>query len=429
MSVVINVENIGKQYRIGSFSSQSFRDDIQRWWAGLRGLSDPNARIQEKTEGDGRHAKTIWALKDVSFDIREGEAVGIIGRNGAGKSTLLKILSRIMLPTEGNIKIKGKISSLLEVGTGFHPELTGRENIFLNGSILGMKRADISRKIDEIVDFSGVEKFIDTPVKRYSSGMYMRLAFSVAAHLDSSILILDEVLSVGDAAFQKKSLAKMTEFYHEGHTILFVSHSMNAVRHLCKRGIFLEDGRVIADDKVDNATDLYMESIEPEVEGIPVEEQIAKLPPDPAFRFRQICLLQNGEPVKKQAVNGSPLEIIIEYDVLEASYGLRVFFDICDVDGNLIFRCFQDDDADNIETVHKGTYISKTVLPEDILLPIKYTLVVDAGIFNKRMCTPAGVQMSFDIQATGRKNRAYANDTPRGNLGLLLAWETRKLTG
>ncbi len=428
MSVVISVENLGKQYGIGSYSNRSFREDFQRWWAGLRGLTNPNARIEEKTDSS-HNGETIWALNSVSFDIKEGEAVGIIGRNGAGKSTLLKILSRITLPTEGKIKIKGRISSLLEVGTGFHPELTGRENIYLNGSILGMKRADISRKIDEIVDFSGVEKFIDTPVKRYSSGMYMRLAFSVAAHLDSSILILDEVLSVGDAAFQKKSLAKMTEFYREGHTVLFVSHSMSAVRHLCKRGIFLENGRVVSDDKIDIATKLYMESILPGVQSTSVEEQIAGLPPDPAFRFKRISLLQNGQPVKKYVGNGSPLEIIIEYDVLEPSYGLRVFFDICDVDGNLIFRCFHDDDADKIKTVQEGTYVSRTIIPENILLPIRYTLVVDAGIFNVRMCTPAGVRVSFDVQPTGRKNRAYTNDTPRGNLGLLLAWETRKLTG
>ncbi len=243
MSIVISAEHVSKNYRLGSINSGSLRDEISRKWARLLRRPDPLAIIVDTPQPPTRQ-NTLWALRDINFEIKEGESVGIIGRNGAGKSTLLKILSHITSPTEGKIKIKGRISSLLEVGTGFHPELTGRENIYLNGSILGMKRADINRKLDQIIDFSGISQFIDTPVKRYSSGMYMRLAFSVAAHLDSSILILDEVIAVGDADFQRKSLEKTENSIKSGKTVLFVSHGLSAITRLCDRGIYLEEGRV-----------------------------------------------------------------------------------------------------------------------------------------------------------------------------------------
>ncbi|MBD0255795.1 MAG: ABC transporter ATP-binding protein, partial [Cytophagales bacterium] len=242
MSVVVRVENVSKQYQLGRIGTQSLRGDLQRWWARRRGHEDPFAKVDGPANNVGTD---FWALHDVSFDIRRGEAVGIIGKNGAGKSTLLKILSRITLPTSGRVRVRGRIASLLEVGTGFNPDLTGRENIYLNGAILGMSKREVQRKFDEIVSFSGVEKFIDTPVKRYSSGMYVRLAFAVAAHLESEILILDEVLAVGDAEFQKKCLGKMDDVAHkEGRTVLFVSHSMDSVRNLCKSALLLDKGRV-----------------------------------------------------------------------------------------------------------------------------------------------------------------------------------------
>ena len=236
--VVIQTEGLGKKYQLGSFGYGSLRHDLQAWWAKARGREDPNARIGEKGRLD-LHGD-FWALKDLSFEVAQGERVGILGRNGAGKSTLLKILSQITRPTEGAVRMRGKVSSLLEVGTGFHPELTGRENVFLNGAIMGMKRREIQTKFDEIAEFAGVETFIDTPVKRYSSGMYVRLAFSVAAHLDCDILIVDEVLAVGDAEFQKKCLGKMNEISSRlGKTILFVSHQLPTLRNLCNRGSFL----------------------------------------------------------------------------------------------------------------------------------------------------------------------------------------------
>lgn len=258
MSTVIKAENLGKKYIIGHQKQRyddSLRDAMTHTarsiWQRLRHPLSPNRESIDLEE--------LWALKDVNFEVQEGERIGIIGANGAGKSTLLKILSRITEPTTGKVRIKGCVSSLLEVGTGFHPELTGRENIFLNGAILGMTRQEVKRKFDEIVAFAELEKFLDTPVKRYSSGMYVRLAFAVAAHLEPEILIVDEVLAVGDAAFQKKCLGKMQNVAKEGRTVLFVSHNLLAVRNLCSRGIVLEEGKIQLDASAQNATDYYQE--------------------------------------------------------------------------------------------------------------------------------------------------------------------------
>ncbi|MCL2380198.1 MAG: ABC transporter ATP-binding protein [Treponema sp.] len=256
-SVAVRVENLSKMYRLGVINNKFLYKDIQTWIAVKRKKEDPHSKIgEDKYRGDKDH---FWALKDISFDIKKGDRVGIIGKNGAGKSTLLKILSRITAPTEGNVKIKGKVASLLEVGTGFHGELTGRENIYLNGAILGMKKRRIDKKLDDIIAFSGIEHHIDTPVKRYSSGMYVRLAFAVAAHLDSDILIADEVLAVGDADFQKKALGKMQDLStDQGRTVFFVSHNLGSVKNLCNTGIVLEAGRIISYDAINNSIEKYI---------------------------------------------------------------------------------------------------------------------------------------------------------------------------
>jgi lipopolysaccharide transport system ATP-binding protein len=246
MSAVIKVENLSKQYRLGQVGTGSIAHDVNRFWHRVRGMEDPYLKVGEindRTVKGG--SEYVWALKDVGFEVEHGDVLGIIGRNGAGKSTLLKILSRTTTPTTGSVKIRGRVASLLEVGTGFHPELTGRENIFLNGAILGMTKQEIRSKFDRIVDFSGIERYIDTPVKRYSSGMYVRLAFGVAAHLEPEILIVDEVLAVGDAEFQKKALGKMKDVSNkEGRTVLFVSHNMSAVEALCEKVVIIEKGTV-----------------------------------------------------------------------------------------------------------------------------------------------------------------------------------------
>jgi lipopolysaccharide transport system ATP-binding protein len=260
MPKVIKVEDLSKAYQLGDFGTGTISRDIERTWARLRGKEDPFLKIGETNDRSVKGASdVVWSLRNLNFEIEQGDAVGIIGRNGAGKSTLLKLLSRVTSPTTGSIKIKGRIASLLEVGTGFHPELSGRENIFLNGAILGMRKAEIKRKFDEIVDFSGVERYVDTPVKRYSSGMYVRLAFAVAAHLESEILIIDEVLAVGDAEFQKKCLGKMGDVSKgEGKTVLFVSHNMDSVRALCNKGMVLNNGSIFYNGDVDNAVGSYL---------------------------------------------------------------------------------------------------------------------------------------------------------------------------
>lgn len=260
MAKVIKVEGLSKAYQLGDFGTGTISRDLERFWAKLRGKEDPFLRIGETNDRTIKGSSdVVWSLKDLNFDIKQGDAVGIIGRNGAGKSTLLKVLSRVTSPTAGSVKIKGRIASLLEVGTGFHPELTGRENIFLNGAILGMRKAEIKRKFDEIVDFSGVDRYIDTPVKRYSSGMYVRLAFAVAAHLESEIMIVDEVLAVGDAEFQKKCIGKMGDVSKgEGRTVLFVSHNMDSIKALCNKGIVLHNGSVLFDGEVDDAIGSYL---------------------------------------------------------------------------------------------------------------------------------------------------------------------------
>jgi lipopolysaccharide transport system ATP-binding protein len=250
MTTVISVEHLSKTYHLGQIGTGTFTNDLKVWWAKTRGKPNPLLRIGDIDQGN-RDGEELWALRDVSFTVEQGEVLGIIGRNGAGKSTLLKILSRITAPTSGRVKVRGRIASLLEVGTGFHPELTGRENIYLNGAILGMSRYETDRKFDEIVDFSGVEKFIDTPVKRYSSGMYIRLAFGVAAHLEPEILVVDEVLAVGDAEFQKKCLGKMGAVTREGRSVLFVSHNLGAIESLCQRSMLLNEGLICGKGETD----------------------------------------------------------------------------------------------------------------------------------------------------------------------------------
>lgn len=256
----IIIENLSKQYRLGDVGTGTLSHDLKRWWYAVRGKEDPFAKVGETNDRTQKgNSEYVWALKDINLQINQGDAVGIIGRNGAGKSTLLKLLSKTTAPTSGSIKVKGRIASLLEVGTGFHPELSGRDNIYLNGAILGMRKREIDRKLDEIVDFAGIERYLDTPVKRYSSGMYVRLAFAVAAHLDSDILIVDEVLAVGDAEFQKKCLGKMGEVSQgQGRTVLFVSHNLSSVSQLCSRGIVLSKGTMIFDGTSEESIDYYI---------------------------------------------------------------------------------------------------------------------------------------------------------------------------
>jgi lipopolysaccharide transport system ATP-binding protein len=304
--VVIKAEDISKQYRLGLVGTGTVRDDFKRWWYSVRGKENPFLKIGDANDRASKgESDYVWSLQDINFEINQGDSVGIIGRNGAGKSTLLKILSQVTQPTTGKIYTKGRIASLLEVGTGFHPEMTGRENIYLNGAILGMRKHEITRKFDEIVAFSGVERYIDTPVKRYSSGMYVRLAFAVAAHLESEILIVDEVLAVGDADFQKKCLGKMNDVSKgEGRTVLFVSHNMAAVKSLCSKAMVLENGIIKKMDLVENAVAYYL-SGDSETQN---KKTFGKEYDKPEFTLHQISI----NPAEKSAE-----EVLDEYQEIE----------------------------------------------------------------------------------------------------------------
>lgn len=305
-NIVIKAEDLSKQYRLGEVGTGTIQHDLKRWWYKVRGKEDPFLKIGETNDRTKKgESEFVWALKDINFEIGQGDVVGIIGRNGAGKSTLLKILSKTTLPTTGSIKVKGRIASLLEVGTGFHPELTGRDNIFLNGAILGMTKKEIKRKFDEIVDFAGVERYIDTPVKRYSSGMYVRLAFGVAAHLESEILIVDEVLAVGDAEFQKKAIGKMQDVSTgEGRTVLFVSHNMASIQKLCKSAILLKQGKIYETGIPDVIIQQYLR-----------EEQVAIYSKNSigGINVKGVALI-NSRGEKVDSVN-SLEELFIEMDV------------------------------------------------------------------------------------------------------------------
>ncbi|MDO8445559.1 MAG: polysaccharide ABC transporter ATP-binding protein [Deltaproteobacteria bacterium] len=426
MKPIIEVQNLSKLYQIGAKEAYgSLREEI------MQAITVPFRHFKSKTSNltpntDSDIDSTLWALKDVSFEVQEGEVVGIIGRNGAGKSTLLKILSRITEPTSGKVTMRGRVASLLEVGTGFHPELTGRENIFLNGALLGMSNAEIRKKFDEIVAFAEIEKFLDTPVKRYSSGMYVRLAFAVAAHLEPEILIIDEVLAVGDAQFQKKCLGKMGEVGKEGKTVLFVSHNMAAVRQLCSRALVLESGEVAADNNSSKGVEYYLQSGNKIQNAESLEDIIRNLPPDPVFKLEGIALTQNGQRVEQHVENGSPLEIEIHYSVFQKTTGLRVYFDLCDDQDILLFRSFHDEDNEGIPTVVPGHYVSKAVIPADMLAPVKYELRIFATIFNVRTFFSDGIVIPLNVERTGKANKAYLIEPIRGKLAPILHWRTDK---
>jgi lipopolysaccharide transport system ATP-binding protein len=418
MDPIISAENLGKKYRIGHQNRRGYLTLREQVGNAFKSLGR-----KEKSKS----AEDFWAVKDLSFTINQGDTVGVIGRNGAGKSTLLKILSRITVPTTGKAVLRGRVASLLEIGTGFHPELTGRENILLNGAILGLRRAEIIKKFDDIVAFAEVEQFIDTPVKRYSSGMYLRLAFAVAAHLEPEILLVDEVLAVGDLQFQKKCLGRMEEISKEGRTVLFVSHNMQAIRQFCRRCFIIQKGELAADGDVVPVTEQYLKAGEDGYNGQALENVIRMLPHDPAFRLDRVELFQDGKTVASNIENGSPVEVSIRYQVLQPVTGLRIFIDIWDSQEILLFRSFHDEAAGGIIKTEPGSYCSQAVIPGDILGPIRYDLRIQAGIHNVRYCIPeSAVRIPLFVTATGRYNRAYLTDTFRGKLALVLNWETKK---
>lgn len=419
--VVISVENLSKTYRLGVIGTGTFFGDLNRWWARKLGKPDPYAKVNETDLGN-RFGETIQAINDISFKIQKGEALGIIGRNGAGKSTLLKILSRVTAPSSGVVKAKGRIASLLEVGTGFHPELTGRENIYLNGAILGMSRAEVNHKFDEIVDFSGVEKFIDTPVKRYSSGMYVRLAFSVAAHLEPDILVVDEVLAVGDAEFQKKCLGKMGSVAGEGRTVLFVSHNMSAINRLCSRAILLDKGSLVMDGKSNEVTAQYLQ-------GADIEDgrkwALESAPGTEDLKLLSVKLTRNGEKVSSSVIEVKD-ELVLEMEYLVNKPSLRfrcaaLFYSL----GVCAFASIEPKET----TYQKvGRYISKLHIPAHLLSETEYTIGISmfSSIGVKQHFIKIQDALSFQVfdPMTGPSARGDYAENLVSAVRPMLDWET-----
>ena len=368
---------------------------------------------------------TIWALKDVSFSVKRGEVVGIIGRNGAGKTTLLKILSRITEPTEGQAEIHGRVSSLLEVGTGFHPELTGRENIYLNGAILGMKKAEIERKFDEIVAFSEIEKFINTPVKHYSSGMYVRLAFAVAAHMEPEILLVDEVLAVGDYEFQKKCLGKMEDVGREGRTVLFVSHNLGAIRRLCGRTILLSFGKIAENNITSVTIDKYIsEGIQ---EKVPLHDIIRRIHLVSVFKINNIEIRQ-GVPSSSNGirfVSNEDIEIEFDYEIYKAMKRFFVCFKLYDTDDTILIETFHNMDAE--ANFHPGSYISKAIIPANSLTPMIYELKIYFGIFGDRDFHKEPISVFFEVFSDGKTNMVFGMRPLSGKVALPIRWNTRRI--
>ena len=402
--IAIKVENLSKAYQLGNIGTGTISRDIERWWAKTRGKEDPFLRIGETNDRTTKsESNIVWSLKDINFEIQQGDAVGIIGRNGAGKSTLLKILSRVTAPTTGKILGNGRIASLLEVGTGFHPELTGRENIYLNGAILGMRKREIDRKFDEIVDFSGVERYIDTPVKRYSSGMYVRLAFAVAAHLESEILIVDEVLAVGDAEFQKKCLGKMGEVSKgEGRTVLFVSHNMGAIQSLCNNSIVLKNGFVDFYGGTSNAINNYLN-----VSFDKSKCLYTNISPKECSDILEISILNNKNKASQQ----------FRFDeIIKIQFVLKVHKE--DLDAVLGFR-IKDQLERNIFTseVVVGDYFSNSnvikieaQIPSNFLVPNSYQIIIGFHKVNVEIIRYFDDELSFSIEETGTDFFKYAGN-------------------
>ncbi|MFC2025896.1 ABC transporter ATP-binding protein [Chloroflexota bacterium] len=432
--LAIHVQNLGKQYKIGTATGRihynTLRDTL------VNTAKAPFHAVRTRVSGTENRKKTdnssIWALRDISFDVKKGHVLGVIGRNGAGKSTLLKILSRVTEPTEGYAEIHGRVGSLLEVGTGFHPELTGRENIYLNGAILGMNRSEITRKFDEIVSFAEVAKFIDTPVKRYSSGMYLRLAFGVAAHLEPEILVVDEVLAVGDAEFQRKCLGKMSDVAHQGRTVLFVSHNMSAILRLTEETIVLEKGNMVLRAPTPQAVDYYMSSgISQIVERIWTQDEI---PTESAPFQPQSLKIKNTKGQVVDTVRSiEPMSIEMHYRLEAPITGLRVGVYMMTARGEHVFTSFDTDDPVQYERFRvrpAGNYISRCKIPADILNDGRYIIGINASSYRIKRYFQDEQSLTFTVDAAGAPGMQWTE--PRiGPVRPRLIWqiESQALTG
>jgi lipopolysaccharide transport system ATP-binding protein len=429
MTTAISVKNVSKRYKIGAaqgkFQYGMFRDVI------MDTLMTP-VRIYRALRGQGMRGtvatSTIWALDDVSFDLDEGRVLGIVGRNGAGKSTLLKILSRVTEPTKGTISVRGRVGSLLEVGTGFHPELTGRENIYMNGAILGMRRSEIDSKFDEMVEFSEVGQFIDTPVKRYSSGMYLRLAFAVAAHLEPEILVVDEVLAVGDAEFQRKCLGKMSDVAQQGRTVLFVSHNMSAILRLTQEAIVLKKGKLIKRAPTAEAVDFYLSSGQAE-SGQRVWEADEIPAASAPFKPVAVRIKERSGNIVDTIRSTEPLNVEWEYQLDAPVTGLRVGMYLSTMRGEYVFTAFDTDDAKQYEQFgarQPGRYISRCEIPPDFFNEGRYSLGVNASSFGVKRYFMDENALSFNVDITGAPGTQWP-ELRQGPIRPRLSWKIEKI--
>jgi homopolymeric O-antigen transport system ATP-binding protein len=419
----VQLEGVGKQYHIATVHrGETLAEQL------MNTIKGPFRRAGKLLSGQQTGAAELdeifWALRDITFDVKHGEVVGIIGKNGAGKSTLLKLLSHITYPTEGRISLYGRVGSLLEVGTGFHPELTGRENVYMNGTILGMTKRDVDSKFDEIVAFSGVERFIDTPTKHYSSGMKLRLAFAVAAHLEPEILIVDEVLAVGDADFQRKSIGKMNDVASEGRTVLFVSHNLPMIRQLCERGILLDKGRIIHDNTAENTLSAYINN-EQAIDGQRIwENGIANDGVD-EFRIHAVRILNDKREISASVDYTKPYTIEIDYEIHEPLSPLRVGFFIQSSLGIDVLYAFDADNPEYNVVRTPGYYTTQCTIPGHLIAPGQYSLSVNAGMINIRnLCFLQSV-LSLNLVETFRADPNQRRSRP-GLISPKLDWNVRE---
>jgi lipopolysaccharide transport system ATP-binding protein len=429
MSIAISLEEIGKQYRLGLVGTNTLRGDITSWWYRKRGLEDPTLQIGSENRLDTQSGEYVWALRDINLDVKEGEILGIIGKNGAGKSTLLKILSRVTGPTTGQMKVKGRIASLLEVGTGFHPELTGRENIFLNGAILGMTKTEIKSKFDEIVDFSGVAKYIDTPVKRYSSGMYVRLAFAVAAHLDPEILIVDEVLAVGDADFQKKAIGKMQDISKDGgRTVLFVSHNMASVQKLCTRGVMLENGIISFEGNIMDVIDRYT-SVKIIHKGESYADRSDELDRDKKLIIRSLRILNEEKEIQSHFERQQIILVEISLEVLIPNYEYTIAIELWNSKNECLISSKNFDLNKNLKDQYwpKGMHTMIATFPSDIFKEGQYYVTAAATIPIKEILDIYPEHVSFNVKDIS-SGIFISGEGRNGNLFMDLEWEQKVLS-
>ncbi len=424
-NVILKVEGIGKQYRLGLVGTGTITQDLNRWWSRVRGKEDPYLKIGDTNiRSEQGSSNYVWALQNINFEVNQGEVLGIIGKNGAGKSTLLKILSRVTAPTLGTIKSKGRIASLLEVGTGFHPEMTGRENIYLNGAILGMTKAEISRKIDEIIDFSGCLRYIDTPVKRYSSGMTVRLAFAVAAHLEPDILVIDEVLAVGDAEFQKKAIGKMQDISKgQGRTVLFVSHNMASVKQLCDRGIVLKDGKVLFSGGIEDCVEEYLnehdESTEHRAQVVWSENEA---PGSEDFILLGVKTTNHKGQIKSIFLNNESVHICIETKLLSDLNNMRLNFKLYNSNEIIVFST----SSHQFEAVNKrvGIYNYEIVIPPNLLNHDTYKIALQAGMPGIKQILFSTKVLNFSIEKITSSGTTYSTVLP-GVIAPNITWNIR----